>query len=45
MFKFFKGLYIVVIKVKGYILNYKPNKRFRNLFIVLNKSPVKVIKS
>jgi hypothetical protein len=45
MFKFFKGLYIVIIKVKEYILNYKPNKRFYNLFIVLNKSLIKVIKS
>jgi hypothetical protein len=45
MFKFFKGPYIIIIKVKEYILNYKPGKRFYNLFIVLNKSLVKVIES
>jgi hypothetical protein len=45
MFKFFKGLYIVVTKVEGHILNYKPSKGFYNLFIILNKSLVKVIKS
>jgi hypothetical protein len=45
MFKFFKGLHVVVTKVKGHILNYKPSKRFYNPFIVLNKSPVEVIES